>query len=253
MSDASSAPRLPTRCPACKGAIIERMARSSHGTFIWFHCLFCNHHWKFRLEEPNPNGELTGTVFVVTKGGKKYKLGSVVVSAIPEDVLKKHLKSKALQVEIEAQELHREIDRLTTTLKTAQAEDQRLWKILQGDENNSQKAVAWSVAYNQAKNLAKQIEDLQARRQHLASGEYFYDGLPPGTATAKTDAGGKFTLVIPRRDRFGVVARASRELLKGKESYFWFVWASLDGEPSRRLTLSNGNILGAGSPDSALQ
>jgi len=42
-------------------------------------------------------------------------------------------------------------------------------------------------------------------------------------------------------------------LLKGKETYYWFVWVSLDGDPSKRLALNNENVMGAGSPDSALQ
>ena len=96
MGDAHVLPRLPTRCPACKGALIQRMPRATPGTFIYFYCLFCNHIWKFRTDEPqaNPNGEVTGTVSILSKGGRKYKLGSAAVYAIPGDALKKHLESK---------------------------------------------------------------------------------------------------------------------------------------------------------------
>jgi hypothetical protein len=31
------------------------------------------------------------------------------------------------------------------------------------------------------------------------------------------------------------------------------VWVNLDGQSSKRLRLSNDNVMGAGSPDSALQ
>jgi hypothetical protein len=254
MNEASGSRRLPTRCPACKGAVIERMPSAIHGTFIWFHCVFCNHAWKFRVEDPrtNPNGELTGDVVIVTKR-MKYRLGSVAVNAIPEDALRKHLESKTLHGELESRKLQLAIAGLTATLKMTQAEDDRLWKILQRDENNSQKAEAWSVAFNKTKDITKQIEALQAQRQHLTSGEYFFEGLPSAISTAKTDADGKFRLEIPRRGRYGVVARASRELFKKTETYFWFVWVSLDEQPSKRLTLSNDNIMGAGSPDSALR
>jgi hypothetical protein len=255
MSHASGPPHLPTRCPSCKGALIQRMPGTRHAGYISFHCLFCSHIWKFRLDEPrtNPNGELIGDVSIVTKGGRKYKLGSVAVSAIPRDTLKKHLASKTLQAERDSQKLELDIDGLVATLRTAEADEDRLWKILQRDENNPQKRDAWSVEYDKTKNLPKQIEGLKAQRRYLASGEYFFEGLPSGISTAKTDANGKFKLTIPVQGRFGVVARASRELLKGKETYFWFVWVSLDGEPSRRLMLNNENLIGAGSPDSALQ
>jgi hypothetical protein len=254
MGDVSALPRLPTRCPACKGAIIQRMPRSTPGTFIWFYCLFCSHIWKFRIDDvpANPNGEVTGAVSIVTKGGRKYKLGSAAVHAIPEEALKRHLESKTRQGELESQKLQCDIDRLTAMLGIAAAEEDRLWKILQPDKDNSRKADAWRFVYNKAKTVTQQIKNLQARRQNLTSGEYFFDGLPSGISTAKTDADGKFTLTIPCQGRYGVVARASRELLKGKETYFWFVWVSLDGQPSKRLRLSNDNIMGAASPNSAL-
>ena len=254
MGDAHVLPRLPTRCPACKGALIQRMPRPTPGTFIYFYCLFCNHIWKFRTDEPqaNPNGEVTGTVSILSKGGRKYKLGSAAVYAIPGDALKKHLESKTGHREVESRKLQRDIDRLTAMLNIAQAEEARLWKILQPDERNSRKAEAWRFVYNKAKTITQQIEELQAQRQGLTSGDYFLDGLPAAIASAKTDADGKFKLTIPRRGRYGVVVRASRDLLKGQETYFWFVWVSLDSEPSKRLRLSNDNMMGAGSPDSAL-
>src|SRR4029078_6347173 len=94
---------LPKRCPLCKGAVIERTSNAAYGTLIWFHCLFCNHWWKFHTDETrvNPDGDLTGQVFIVTKRGITYSLASVTVSAIPEEVAKKHLKSKAVQRALE--------------------------------------------------------------------------------------------------------------------------------------------------------
>jgi hypothetical protein len=254
--DTSGSPRLPTRCPLCKGAVIERLSTSSHGSYIWFHCLFCNHHWKFHRADDitaNPSTELIGDVAVISRGGKKHKLDAVVVSVIPEDALRKHLKSKMLQGEADREKLERDIESLTAALAKAQSEDDRLWKILKRDESDTQKASAWSAAYNKAKNIAKQIEELRAERQRLASGDYFFDGLPSPIAEGKTNAHGKFSIIIPRRGRYGVVARATRELFKKTETYYWFVWVTLDGEPSKRVSLSSENIMGAGSTDSALR
>ena len=70
-----------------------------------------------------------------------------------------------------------------------------------------------------------------------------FEGIPSGVSAATTDADGKFTLEIPRTGQFGLVARASRQLLKGKETYSWLVWVDLDGEPSKHLNLSNSNML----------
>lgn len=54
MAEASGAPRLPTRCPVCKGAGIERMPNPTQSAYVWFHCPWCNHTWKFLLEDPRP-------------------------------------------------------------------------------------------------------------------------------------------------------------------------------------------------------
>ena len=239
---------LPTRCPLCKGAVIERTSNASRGAFMWFHCLFCNHWWKFHTDDtrPNPDGELTGDVFIVTKRGVTYKLDSVPVSAIPEEVALKHLKSKTLQRELEIEKLQRDIESLTSTLQETQADEHRLWRILQEDEDNSQKAAAWSAVYRKAKTVAKEIENLHSQRKQLDSDEYVFDGLPSGIATARTDGDGHFTLVIPREGRYVIAARGPRDAFREPEPY-WFVSVSLDGEDAKRLTLSNDNVLGAKS------
>jgi hypothetical protein len=237
---------LPTRCPLCKGAVIERTSNASSGAFMWFHCLFCNHWWKFRTDESraNPDGELTGEVFIVTKRGVTYKLDSVPVSAIPEEVATKHLKNKTLQRELEIERLQRDIDTLTSTLQDVQADEHRLWRILQEDESNSQKAATWSAVYKKTKSIPKEIENLHSQRKQLTSDEYFFDGLPSGISMARTDADGQFSLVIPREGRYVIAARGPREAFRDTEPY-WFVSVSLEGEPSKRLTLTNDNVLGA--------
>jgi hypothetical protein len=94
---------------------------------------------------------------------------------------------------------------------------------------------------------------LRARRQHLASAEHFLQGLPPAISSATTNADGTFMLAIPRDGRYGIVARAAREPGEEEPPYLWVVWVSLNGAHAKRLVLNNDNIVGAGSPDSALQ
>ena len=241
----ATTPRLATRCPMCKGSLIQRIPRPSYGTTISFHCLFCKHMWKVHLEDPYTSavGRIAGEVFVVTKRKVKHKLGAVTVTAIAGESLRKHLKSRTLQRAIDSDDLDREIESLNATLEIAQADDERLWRILKRDENNAQKASAWSAAYAKVKSLTEQIEGLESQRQRLASEDYFFEGIPSGVSAATTDADGKFTLEIPRTGQFGLVARASRQLLKGKETYSWLVWVDLDGEPSKHRNLSNSNML----------
>jgi hypothetical protein len=255
MSPVSGATRLPTRCPSCKGALIHRRAGWTHGASNWFYCFFCKHTWKSRVGDvrADPNGELTGDVFVVVRRKKRHSLGAVAVHAIPEDVLREHLERRAEQREFESGRLRREIDALAATLAKARAEEDRLWNIQREDESNLGKANAWSVAFNNTKKITRQLEDLRTRWQQLTSGEHFLQDLPSGIASATTNADGAFKLAIPRYGRYGIVARASRELREEEQTYLWFVWVSLDGEPAKRLVLNNDNIVGAGSTDSALR
>ena len=241
----AATPRLATRCPVCKGSLIQRIPKPSYATSIAFHCLFCKHIWKVHIEDPYTSavGKVAGEVFVVTKRKVKHRLGAVTVTAIAGESLRKHLKSRALQRAIDADNLEREIESLTAALEIAQADDERLWTILKGDENNAQKASAWSVAYARVKSLTQQIEGLESQRQRLASEDYFFEGLPSGVCTATTDGDGKFTLEIPRTGQFGLVAHASRQLLKGVETYSWLVWVDLDGDATKRVSLSNANMI----------
>lgn len=254
MSPVLGALRLPTRCPACKGALIQRMGQAQAS--VWFHCFFCNNLWKFRLQDARAipdEGELTGDVFVATSRRRRHALGLVVLNAIPEDLLKPHLERKTTQGDLESRKLLREIDVLATILQEARTEEDRLWKIQERDKENLRKANAWSVAYNRTKLITRQLDELRARRVQLISGEHFFQDLPAAISSAKTHADGKFTLAIPQDGRYGIVARASRELGEEKQTYSWFVWVSLDGRPSKRLVLNDDNLVGAGSPDSALK
>jgi hypothetical protein len=252
MSTVSVAQRLPSRCPACKGAVIQRMARAHNS--VWFHCFFCDHIWRFRLEETRavPDGELTGDVFVVTTR-RRHSFGRVVLNAIPEDLLKRHLERKTAQGELESKKLLSELDALARILEEARTEEDRLWKIQERDKDNLRKANAWSVAYNRTKIITRQLDELQARREQLISGAHFFQDLPSAISSTKTHADGKFTLALPRDGRYGIVARASRELGEEKQFYSWLVWVSLDGKPSKRLVLNDDNVFGAGSAGSALR
>jgi hypothetical protein len=219
---------------------------------MWIHCLFCNHWWKFYTEDSyvNKDGELTGEIFIVTNNEITYALESITVSAIPEDLAVEHVEKKLRQREVETQNLRFEIDGMTAALEISQAEEGGLWKILQVDEANSQKAAIWRLAYNKTQSIAKELESLQAQLQHLMSAEYFFEGLPPGISVATTDGNGKFSLVIPRQGRFAIAARGPRDTFRDMEPE-WFVWVSLDGETSKRLALTNDNVLAA-TPDDLL-
>jgi hypothetical protein len=61
-------------------------------------------------------------------------------------------------------------------------------------------------------------------------------------SSVKTDADGKFKLMVPRSDEFVLAASASRDVGSESESYLWIVVDSLRGKDRGQIFLSNDNL-----------
>lgn len=163
--------------------------------------------------------QITGQVFVVTRGGDSVKLGLVRVSVLAEATIKSSINGTARRGPSEradfrarARKLSAEIDTLGSHGQDAQPQQTELSRLLD--------AVA-----------------------DVGSPGYYFDALPAGIYATKTDADGKFAIRLPRTGRCAVVARATREVGGDMEVYYWMVWASCASLPEQ-LLLSNDNMLG---------
>jgi hypothetical protein len=78
----------------------------------------------------------------------------------------------------------------------------------------------------------------------------YFASLPPALASVKTDADGKFSILVDREGTLVLAASASRRLVKKTENYYWLITVSLDGQPSKRIFLSNDNLATSDSKDS---
>ena len=107
--------------------------------------------------------------------------------------------------------------------------------------------------------LAIPEDSIKTYASNKSSTEFFLDPdkyftqLPHGVATATTDADGKFTLKLPKAGRYVFAARAERKVVDKTEKYYWLVWASVYGNESKTVTLSNNNLADSDSPDSLIQ
>jgi hypothetical protein len=72
--------------------------------------------------------------------------------------------------------------------------------------------------------------------------EKYFSGLPSGTATAMTNADGKFTITLPK-GRFVLAAQSFRRVFDSTENYYWLVWVKSDGRQPPPLILSNHNLV----------
>jgi hypothetical protein len=147
---------------------------------------------------PGPAKTVTGQVFIATKGGENFKLALVGISVYPVEVWTIYEK----QVE-----------------GIAAAKQKKL--------ETKQKAFEANGNYHGS---------IQTLNEELALSFDKWDLLPPPTASTKTDADGKFSLVhtVPSPVIF---ARARRSVGKETEYYVWVV-----KEVTPPVLLSNDNL-----------
>jgi hypothetical protein len=228
-------------------------------------------------------GQLTGEVFVVTKGGQNFRLALVEVRAIPEDVIMPFIETKKTTAKTELAKLRPILDQAQASLRDSEASLAGSRTVYGGqllvrddmpslgDEAFKEKLEEWSrlraLTFRTLRELSKEIQekeqDLAQRTKDLTaisdkincwkSAECYFEGLPTTTTTAKTDADGKFTLSLDKKKRFVIAARATREIPSATEKYFWLIWVSLDGKSTKRIMLSNDNLLGIQNPDAVVR
>lgn len=160
--------------------------------------------------------EISGDVFAVTDDSGNYKFGAVSVSAFPiDDSAKKSLETNQTA--------------LSSALKEAEEYDKSCWKLSQ------------DARINCLRDAGDMSRDAKSA---------YFAKLPNPSATAKTDADGKFTLNIKGAGDYAVFAQAERMASGEKrEVYFWIAKIKSDGKP-QKLSLSNSNILGSSSAKS---
>lgn len=171
--------------------------------------------------------ELTGSVFIVTRGGANVKLGLVEVRAIPERDIRPFIEAKQATFDSLMQECLLEL----AQIDLEEAEELRGHRYALEEREE-----VLTVAKQKARASLLDIS---------ADNLYFRD-LPVGVATAKTDADGEFSMRL-RRGKYALGAKASRQAMDRTEEYYWLVWVTLSGK-STRVFLSNDNLLASGSP-----
>ncbi len=72
-------------------------------------------------------------------------------------------------------------------------------------------------------------------------------------ASVKTDADGKFSIQLDRNIKVVLAAYAARQVVGKVENYYWLVTVSLDGQPSKRIFLSNDNLATSEFKDSLVR
>lgn len=232
-------------------------------------------------------GEISGEVFIVTKGRENVKLGLVEIRAIPENDVFTYLHNAEKQRNGELQKIASEREGLRQTLERAQKDLEEDLKDIDRQYEAAKNAYdrRWDnfdkTIYEKVKNaydarvkerdgrkkalqtVEHRVADLGIREQTLRMElqqrrtmsarplESEFESLPSGIASAVSNAEGKFLIKLPRHGRFLLAAKTSRSLFQTEEHYCWLVWVSLDGQPAKSVILANHNLASGMSPDAS--
>jgi hypothetical protein len=222
-------------------------------------------------------GKLDGEVFIVTEGAQNVRLGLVEVRILSIEETKSSIAKTKAQAEREVANLQSKLDAARKALASAEVREnargaeahaaRNRYDAAVSDENNltmgdkidasEEASPAFERAFERLK--AATIAVSSARDEVTAvekvvrswnSGALYFASLPPPTASLKTDADGKFSIPLDRNAKVVLAANATRRLLSKTENYYWLVSVSLDGQPSKRIFLSNDNLATSDAQDS---
>ena len=186
--------------------------------------------------------ELSGQVFVVTKGRENIKLALVEISVIAEKDVNQYLKARHIEGLHQQEILGPEVEPTIQAAKdadNAERDANRKWvdSLGKSDSANLEK-LFWAARENEEKAKAKQ-RALIAKFEYYDSAAYYFEKLPAAIAVTKTDADGKFSLSLSP-GKYVIAATSDRKLFNKSESYYWLV--SVDTKsPSHSLMLTNDN------------
>jgi len=208
-------------------------------------------------EAPRPvSVGLNGDVFIVTRGGENIKLGLVTVTAVPETAMLSYVQIRNALADNEHLRLRPQINQARETLATARAVENSANDAYERTiQSGSSTDEAWDK-YKRAGERSRQqqaaLTSLLDADAYLDSPAFFFENVPAGVCSAKTDADGKFGMALPPGARVALVARAQRQVMDKTEEYYWMVWVTpQQGQPTR-VFLSNDNLLTVPSTESVL-
>jgi hypothetical protein len=168
--------------------------------------------------------DISGQVFIVTRGGQSVKLGLVKVTAYDADQVAAVVKDADEKTAAERSQLQR--------IEQAADAAYKRFSDSRGSDHGK-----WLGALNLE-------EKAQRRRAYLTSSFYYSKSFPPELANVKTDADGHFRISVLDGKPITVRAWSTRELSESVECYDWLVRVP---DVTAEVNLSNDNQLNSSS------
>jgi hypothetical protein len=188
---------------------------------------------------------IRGQVFIVTKGGENVKLGLVTVALYSESMIGQHIEKRNEDARLEAEAAEFELVTARERLATAKILlDEAIKKVARKEGN----ATLSIQHHDEVERLQSVIRFQESRLREFNTAELYFVAMPRPLATAETDADGDFKILIPRRGKYILAARADRHVSNDVEIYHWLVRVPENARRGTKLLLSNTTMTNSGSP-----
>ncbi len=216
--------------------------------------------------------QITGQIFIVTKGGENVVLGDVEVALFDQRRMWNSVNHKALQWSNSLAEAQAKVDQATTNydalykddidkLTNAKKYHDDIMKTAAIGTTEWEQAFAWSTKLEgkiDELNLLKKSSDagkelVNAVRERNIQSDYINwpsaESFDLSMATTTTDSEGRFKfLVSPSSQNVVVFAKAERQVGDEKEKYLWLIVVGTPaGKEDTNLAWSVGKIVNAPS------
>lgn len=221
---------------------------------------------------------IAGEIFLTLKSRETLKMSLVNVHLITENTAEKLLnkyaafKAKILAMEKDRNSLINKIQQIKShpnvkeersaseAVKAWKAESERLTqldRLYHQPSIHKQREEAlelwvssqdrWSHATDAAEAITKQLPELEESEAKVSEelqkakniDVIFGDGLYPDVANTLTDSDGRFSFIIPTREKLYLLAKTTRETGSKKQDLLWMVPLAQDG----KNILANHNLL----------
>lgn len=185
--------------------------------------------------------ELTGEVFIVTKGGQSIKLGLVEVGLYSDKDINPFILQKLQAAKAQTQRLRPVKDNVEKEWQQLRNEENYLRGRYLDNMGSDAHKRRYDNAYESYIQKDNQYRKVLYDYLSYSTGQFYFSGMPKPIQSTKTDSDGKFSFRLTP-GKYALAARASRKLFDSTEEYYWLVWISVKNDPTMKVMLSNDNL-----------
>ena len=183
---------------------------------------------------------VSGQVFITTKGGDAVKLSSIHIYLFSADQIHAAI-TPLVEVSLQQQakmqsDLDKAKDAFTKVVNAAEAPsaDENTFEQLQKNKSDAETF----------------YEKILTNSYHYQSQDYYTATLPAPLADAESDSNGNFILSVPKTGSWVIEATGERSVGEKVEGYFWLTKIRADAVSKNQILLDNDNLATSNSPDS---